>query len=122
MPKIINPTLAGRVKSKPKQLQETKSQSSFNDLFQKQLKDNIKVSKHAKNRIQSRDIKIDSKVAKKLDEAMEILQQKGSKDSLLIVNNVAYVVNPQSKTVITAVDEQNLKEKVFTNIDSAMLL
>lgn len=53
---------------------------------------------------------------------MDKLQQKGSKDSLLLVDDVAYVVNPQNKTIITAVDKTELKDKIFTNIDSAMLL
>ena len=53
---------------------------------------------------------------------LEKAENKGSKDSLIMVDNVAYVVSVENKTVITAIDDQNVKENVFTNIDSAVFM
>ena len=47
---------------------------------------------------------------------------KGAKESLVMVDNVALVVSVKNRTVITAVDQANLKDNVFTNIDSAVIV
>jgi flagellar operon protein len=47
---------------------------------------------------------------------------KGSRESLLLMENMALVVSVKNRTVITAVDNDKLKENVFTNIDSAVVL
>jgi len=48
--------------------------------------------------------------------------EKGIKDSLIIMSNKAFVVNLKSKTVITAMDGEMLKNSVFTNIDGAVII
>jgi hypothetical protein len=40
---------------------------------------------------------------------------------VVMVDTTAYVVAPQNKTVITAVDQAQMKEQVFTNIDTAVI-
>ena len=47
---------------------------------------------------------------------------KGAKESLVLVDNAALVVSIKNRTVITAVDQAHLKENVFTNIDSAVIV
>jgi flagellar operon protein len=49
-------------------------------------------------------------------------EAKGAKESLVLVDDVALVVSVKNRTVITAVDRQHLKENVFTNIDSAVVV
>ena len=49
-------------------------------------------------------------------------ERKGSRESLLLMDRTAYVVNVPSRTVVTAVDSEAMKEKTFTNIDSAIFL
>ena len=48
-------------------------------------------------------------------------EQKGSKDSLVLLDDLAFVVSVKNKTVVTAVDSNRAKENVFTNIDSVVI-
>ena len=102
---------------------DNKNKSSFKEIFNKKLnKKEIKFSKHAKQRISSRNIKLGKKELNKLIGGLEKAEDKGAKDSLIMVDKVAYVVSVENKTVITAIDDQNVKENVFTNIDSAVFM
>ena len=53
---------------------------------------------------------------------MHQLEAKGARDALLLRNDAAFVVNIPSRTVVTAMGQGELQERVFTNIDSAMLV
>jgi flagellar operon protein len=82
----------------------------------------LKFSSHAIERIQSRGIKLDPADMKKLNDAVEKALQKGSKETLVIMGESAFVVSAKNKTVITAMDKSMMKENVFTNIDSTILV
>lgn len=58
----------------------------------------------------------------RLEGAVQKAAAKGAKESLILMDNVAYVVSVVNQKVITAVDQMSMKENVFTNIDSAILL
>ncbi|HOV27381.1 MAG TPA: TIGR02530 family flagellar biosynthesis protein [Pseudobacteroides sp.] len=83
-------------------------------------KEGLKFSKHAEQRLQSRNIKLTEVQKEKMNEAVNKASLKGVKDSLIIVDNMAFVVNVKSRTVITAVNNNELKDNVFTNIDGAV--
>ncbi len=83
-------------------------------------KEGLKFSKHAEQRLQSRNIKLTEVQKAKMNEAVNKASTKGVKDSLVIVDNMAFVVNVKSRTVITAVNNNELKDNVFTNIDGAV--
>ena len=53
---------------------------------------------------------------------VEKAQRKGARESLVLLDDVALVISIKNKTVITAVDKEKLKENVFTNIDSAVIV
>jgi flagellar operon protein len=97
---------------------------SFNQVLQKKLKQKsgIEFSGHAQKRLDSRNINLTSGDLNKLQKAVTKAENKGAKESLILVNKVAYVVSVENKTVITAVDDNNMKENVFTNIDSAVVM
>ena len=121
----INPVHQLDKKNKSNNTQKTnKSQKSFKEVFNSKLKNKnkVKFSKHAKKRIKSRNISLGEKEVDKLLNGLEKAENKGSKDSLIMVDDVAYVVSVENKTVITAIDDQNVKENVFTNIDSAVFM
>lgn len=86
------------------------------------LADRLKVSNHAQTRLQSRDIQLDAAKWERVLQGVERAAQKGAKESLVMVDDVALVVSVRNRTVITAVDQQHLKENVFTNIDSAVIV
>ena len=58
----------------------------------------------------------------KLNAAVEKIAQKGSRESLVYLNDMALVVSIKNKTVITAMDGSSAKDNIFTNIDSAVIL
>jgi len=121
----INPVQQSDNKNKTNNNQKTnKKQKSFKEVFNAKLKqkNDVKFSKHAKKRINSRNIELGEKEIDKLLNGLEKAENKGSKDSLIMVDDVAYVVSVENKTVITAIDDQNVKENVFTNIDSAVFM
>ena len=80
----------------------------------------VKFSKHAEMRMQARNIDLTQTQKDKINSAVSMAQNKGVKDSLVILDDMAFVVNVSSKTVITAVNNHELKENVFTNIDGAI--
>lgn len=95
----------------------------FADLLQQQLDGGaLKFSKHAELRLQSRQIALSSEDMQRLTQAVEKAAQKGARDSLIVMNRTAFVVNVPNRTVITAVDGESMKENVFTNIDSAVIV
>ncbi len=111
----------------PNTTQPIKKQQTgqFHDIFQKTLEtvqQPIKFSTHAAKRMQERGIHISESDMKKLEGAIDNAASKGSKDALVLMNQVAYVVSVNNKTVITAMDGKSTKENVFTNIDSAIIL
>ncbi len=82
----------------------------------------IKFSGHAQTRLASRQITLTGDEVARLGQAMTNAAAKGAKDSLILMDKTALVVSVANRTVITAVSRDALKENIFTNIDSAMIL
>ena len=95
--------------------------NSFDTILQQKINE-VKFSQHAQERLSSRNIKFSATDLKKLDNAVERIAQKGAKESLIMLNDVALVVSVKNKTVITAMDGASAKDNIFTNIDSAMII
>lgn len=97
-------------------------QSSFEDILKTKTKENdeIKFSKHAEMRLQSRNINFTEDQRVKITQAVKKAGEKGVKDSLVMIDDIALVVNIKNKTVVTAVNSNELKQNVFTNIDGAV--
>ncbi|WP_040682955.1 TIGR02530 family flagellar biosynthesis protein [Thermosinus carboxydivorans] len=95
--------------------------SSFGQVLEQYLTD-IKFSQHALQRLQSRNIQLNQTELVKLNSAVEKAARKGAKESLILMDNLALVVSIRNKTVITAIDGASIKENVFTNIDSAVIV
>ena len=95
--------------------------SAFGQIFAKELT-GVKFSQHALQRLQTRNIQFSKTDIEKLNGAVEKAAQKGAKDSLILMNDTALVVSVKNRTVITAVDGVSMKDNVFTNIDSAVII
>lgn len=100
-----------------------KNQTTFDQVLAQQLS-GVQFSQHALQRMESRNITLGKNDLLKLNNAIDKAAQKGAKESLVLMNNnnVALVVSVKNKTVITAMDSINMKENVFTNIDSAVII
>ncbi|HEY9187070.1 MAG TPA: TIGR02530 family flagellar biosynthesis protein [Bacteroidota bacterium] len=93
---------------------------SFDDILNEEIT-RLKFSQHAKNRVEARNLDISSEDLTKLDEAVDKASEKGAKDSLIFLRDMAFIVNVKNRTVITALDSEQIKDNVFTNIDSVLI-
>jgi flagellar operon protein len=93
---------------------------SFDAILQKELQE-VRFSKHAQDRLNERNIRLDQKDLADLQHAIALAEKKGANDSLVLLRDVAFIVSVKNKTVVTAVDGESMKENVFTNIDSAVI-
>ena len=82
----------------------------------------VSFSQHALQRMESRNLDFSEQDLAKLDDTVEKMAQKGARESLIYMKDVALVVSVTNKTVITAMDGASAKENIFTNIDSAAIL
>lgn len=82
----------------------------------------VKFSNHAVERMISRGISFKPEQMAKLNDAIGRAAAKGSKDSLILMDDAALIVSVKNKTVVTVMDKQALKENVFTNIDSTIVM
>lgn len=82
----------------------------------------VKFSQHAQDRLKARNISFDNDQIKQLEGAVNSVAQKGGKDSLVMMGDAALVVSVKNRTVVTAMDRNQMKGNVFTNIDSAVVL
>ncbi|HHU92034.1 MAG TPA: flagellar protein [Halanaerobiaceae bacterium] len=106
-----------------KNREQTEIQPSFKEVLNTQLKsEGVEFSKHARNRLVSRGIEVSESDLNKLEEGIMKAASKGARESLIMVNQVAYLVSVENRTVITAIDQESIKENVFTNIDSAVFM
>ncbi|MBV8217193.1 MAG: flagellar biosynthesis protein [Solirubrobacterales bacterium] len=78
-------------------------------------------SRHALERLQQRGINLDQPTLGRLTDGVQRAAGKGSRDSVVFVDNTAYVVSVTNNTVITAVPSEHMRQHVFTNIDSAVI-
>lgn len=97
---------------------------SFRALLDETLRTSggVKFSAHAVRRLESRGIRLGAAEVSAIEGAVDRAAAKGSRDSLVLSERFAMVVNVPSRTVVTAFDQQGLSENVVTNIDSAVFV
>lgn len=112
----------------PKQTKQINDNgSSFRDILEaksgiRTQGSELRFSKHAASRLETRDISLDDKQVERLNKGIERADGKGIKDSLMIMDQLAFIVNVPSRTVITAMDQTETNENIFTNIDGAVIV
>ena len=105
-----------------------KSDISFEDILRQQQNQKLeesselKFSKHATSRLESRNISLSEEQSARLESGVEQAKAKGISESLVIVDSLAFIVNVPNNTVITAMDQTETDENVFTNIDGAVIM
>jgi flagellar operon protein len=83
-------------------------------------REEITFSKHASQRLESRNIILDQNDLARLRDAIDLAEGKGIKNSLIIMDDIVLIANIHSRTIVTAIDKQSMKDKVFTNVDGAV--
>lgn len=110
---------------KKRNTRTVEKQNSFQDILHQEIKkteENIKVSSHANRRLSERNIILNDGDLKSLSKAMDQASGKGANQSLMLYKDMAFIASVRNRTLITAMDPQNSKEKIFTNIDSAIIV
>lgn len=92
---------------------------TFGELLQRQQ---LKFSHHAEQRLEQRGIRLEPEQLDRIANAVEQAAAKGAKDSLVLYRDIAMIVNVPNRTVVTAMDGQAMKEHIFTQIDSAVVV
>lgn len=82
----------------------------------------IKVSKHAKSRLQERNIEISKDTWSQISEKMSEARQKGVEDSLVVLNDATLIVSTKNQTVVTALDRAESQSQIFTNINGTIFI
>jgi len=100
--------------------------TGFGDILRETLEkgrsEDVRFSAHALERLSSRNVHLTQSDLEQIRNAVDKAAEKGSKEALLLKPDLALVVNVPNRTVITAVPGSQMKEHVFTKIDSAILL
>ncbi|MCI6498578.1 TIGR02530 family flagellar biosynthesis protein [Lachnospiraceae bacterium HCP1S3_C3] len=94
----------------------SQSKTSFEDVLE------LKFSKHAGERLADRNISLTDEQLRRLEEGTKKAQAKGINESLVLMDDMAFIVNVKNNTIITAMNQQESAEKVYTNIDGAVII
>ena len=133
---LISEYLAGRNSitvstgntTKPYEPERKVQENSGAGSFAEQLRDKlgskeVEFSNHAIRRLESRQIDVsENDRIERLNRGVELAAEKGSEESLILVDSTAFIVSVKNNTVITTVSADDLKGNVFTNIDSAVIV
>ncbi len=98
---------------------------TFADELKSQLNSGkgVQFSNHAIKRIESRNISIEeNNMLERLNRGIEIAAEKGSTDSLILVDSTAFLVSVKNNKVVTTMSQEDMKGNIFTNIDSTVII
>lgn len=116
------------LKTQDNKTKEKTTGLSFEDVLRQQMggmaesTSELKFSKHANMRLEQRDIALSADQSQRLEAGVAKASEKGIKESLVIVDSLAFIVNVPNQTVVTAMDQTESDENVFTNIDGAVII
>jgi len=100
------------------------AQTSFADALRRAQQASpaaLRFSAHAQTRILAREIPVGPAELQRIEGAVQRAAARGARESLVLLDQAAFIVSVPNRTVITAVDKENLKDSVFTSIDSAVI-
>ena len=112
-----NPVQSANENIRPRQ--DNQAGINFRDMLAEKMTP-VHFSKHAATRLNDRNINISGEQMDRLVAGIGKASQKGIRDSLVLVDDLALVVNVTSRTVITAIS--GAQDNVFSNIDGAVIV
>ena len=104
---------------------DNSSQASFEEILRKkqnQRSSELKFSKHASMRVEERNISLTEEQNARLEDGVAKAGEKGIRESLVMMDSLAFIVNVPNKTVVTAMDQAETQNNIFTNIDGAVII
>jgi len=125
---MVNPVqfqkLAGVAEPRVAQPRPTQPATPFAKILESELRGprGIRFSAHALERLESRELAMSPTDQARIERAVDLAASKGSRETLLLMDDMALVVSVPNRTVITAVPQNELEDMVFTNIDSTVVM
>lgn len=104
----------------PKVGTKVSGQPEFKEVIRRE--NHVRFSAHAAKRLNQRDIELSRTDLARIDLAAERAARKGSNDSLFLLGDLGLIVNVKNRTVLTAIAQDDMKEGIFTNIDSTVII
>ena len=97
---------------------------SFRDVLWNKLQSgkSLNFSSHARKRMEVRNIQLNQEQMVRLHEGVIQAESEGARESLVLLENLAFIVSIENRTVITAMDGDRCRKGVFTNIDSTIIV
>lgn len=110
-----------------KKVNVNEGNSSFQNILNNKIDESnavssLQFSKHAFMRLSNRNLSLSDEQIKRIEGGVEKADKKGIKDSLVLVDDIALVVNIKNKTIITAMNKETNDYNIFTNIDGAVIV
>lgn len=104
------------------QKQNKSSNVDFQSMLQESISRNekIKISAHAEQRMEERNIKLQEGDMERLKDAMDSLEKKGARESLMLYKDMAFIASVRNRTIITTMNDNEMD--IVTNIDSAIII
>ena len=81
----------------------------------------LRFSNHARKRMEKRELNLGDDGLQRLAQAVEKADRRGGRESLVLMDDMAFIVNVRERLVVTALDASKRGEGVFTQIDSVVL-
>lgn len=82
----------------------------------------LKFSKHASMRLNDRHINLSEEQSERLENGVLKASEKGIHESLVLLDSLAFIVNVPNRTVVTAMEQSESEDNIFTNIDGAVIV
>lgn len=114
----------GEVSRSHQQIDQQEKSGAFQKILEQRLNrsEDLKFSIHAQERMRLRHIQMGMHDVERLKNGVDQIAQKGGRESLVLMDKSAFLVSVRNRTVITAMGSDHLKNNVFTNIDSTIIV
>lgn len=122
--RISTPITTGIPHTTPQDVADSVDSRSFKQILQDQLDSNrgVNFSRHAMNRVMERNIFLTDSKLERLNEGVKLAEEKGLDDTLILLDNAAFIVSVKNNTVITTISRSEMAGNVFTNIDGTVVI
>lgn len=82
----------------------------------------LKFTAHAARRLAARNITLSADDLGRIERATQLAAGRGSRDALLMMDNLGLIVNVKNRAVLTALDLKQIRDGIVTNIDSTVVV
>lgn len=122
--RIATPITTGIPHTSPQDVADSVESRSFGTILQDLMEGSqgVNFSRHAMSRVMERNIMLSDEKLERLNEGVKLAGEKGLDDTLILLDNAAFIVSVRNNTVITTVTRSEMTGNVFTNIDGTVVI